>query len=148
MSTPGTTGNLVQYTTQYIDNMGFDDLLKVPVVEIVGYDSVNQVARRLLVNAQGALSVEVGTTVLNGQVKVAVTNTAVQLSGTQTVKNGVIIQALAANAGNVVIGSSSVTTSNGFQLQAGQATSIAVNDLSTLYVNGTANDGVCYIAST
>lgn len=99
----------------------------------------------------GAVIMEAGTvalpsTPLYGQATVSVTNTAVQLSN-QALTVGVIVQALAGNVNNVVIGDSSVTTSNGFQLQPGQATSVAVSNVNKLYVNGTAADGVCWIGS-
>lgn len=105
---------------------------------------------RLLVNATltGTSVVDnLGSTVYTGQKTVAVTNTAIAISTAQTIKNGVIVQALAANGANVVVGGSSVTTGTGFQLQAGQATSLAINDLSSVYVNGTAGDGVCFIST-
>lgn len=85
------------------------------------------------------------TTVRYGQVTVAVTNTAVVLT-TQACA-GVVVQALAANAGNVVIGDSSVTTANGFQLQPGQSTGVSIDNVNKLYVNGTSGDGVCWIGS-
>ena len=90
-------------------------------------------------------SVATPSTIRNGQVTVAVTNTAVQLSAGVCV--GVVVQALAGNAGNVVIGDSSVTTANGMQLQPGQATGVAIDNINKIYVNGTAGDGVCWIGS-
>ncbi len=97
----------------------------------------------------GILTVDnLGTTVITGQKTVAVTNTAVALVTSSTpVKNGVIIQALTANSTTVVVGPSTVTTANGFQLQAGQATSLAIDDLATVYINGVAGVGVCFITS-
>lgn len=81
----------------------------------------------------------------NGQATVSVTGTAVQLSN-QAV-SGVIVQALAGNVNNVVIGDSAVTTANGFQLQPGQAAGVAIDNVSRLYINGAAGDGVCWIGS-
>jgi len=76
------------------------------------------------------------------------TGTAVALSTSQAISNGVIVQALSTNAGLVYIGPSGVTTSTGFQLQPGQATSVAVNNLSTVFViAATSGDGVCYVGS-
>lgn len=92
--------------------------------------------------------ISTGRSVLSGQASVVVTNTAVAISSDdEEIKNGVIVQALSDNSGSVYVGNSSVTTSSGFELQAGQATSIGVYKLSEVYVNGTAGDGVCYIAS-
>lgn len=111
---------------------------------------VDPTTGRLKVNTTvtGSLIADnLGTTVLAGQKTVAVTNTAVALATSTTVKNGIIVQALAANSTTVVVGPFTVTTANGFQLQPGQATSIAIDNLATVYVNGTAGDGVCYITS-
>jgi len=81
-----------------------------------------------------------------GQKVVAVTNTAIAISTSQAV-SGVIIQALAANTNNIYVGPSTVTTANGFELQPGQATSVAIDNLSKIYINGTATDGICFIGS-
>lgn len=96
----------------------------------------------LLTKSSGAST---PTIVQYGQATVSVTNTAVQL--TNQAVSGVVVQALAGNSANVVIGDSSVTTSNGFQLQPGQATGVAIDNVDKLYVNGTAGDGVCWIGS-
>ena len=81
-----------------------------------------------------------------GQKTVSVTNTAVAIATSQAV-SGVIVQALAANTDNIFVGPSTVTTANGFELQPGQATSVAIDNLSKVYINGTAADGVCFIGS-
>lgn len=77
------------------------------------------------------------------------TGTAVAISTSSLpLLNGVIVQALAGNSGNVYVGATGVTTSNGFQLQPGQATSLAVNNLNVVYViAATSGDGVCYLGS-
>lgn len=85
------------------------------------------------------------TSVKYARATISVTNTAVQL-GSNAV-SGVIIQALSGNAASIYVGDSSVTTSNGFELQAGQATSVAIDNTNRLYINGTASDGVCFIGS-
>lgn len=122
--------------------------IKAKRVGLYGYDLAAGEWRRLSVNSRGQFTAEVGTTPVNGHKTIAVTNTAVAIVTSSTpVKNGVIIQALSGNGASVWVGSSSVTSSNGFELQAGQATSMAVSDLQTVYVNGTSGDGICYIAS-
>lgn len=77
------------------------------------------------------------------------TGTAVAISATsQPLTNGVIVQALSTNAGLVYIGGSGVLTTTGFQLQPGQATSTAVNNLNEVYViSVSSGDGVCFIGS-
>jgi len=113
--------------------------------------SVDPVTGRLRINGTvtGTVIVDnLGTTVIAGQKTVAVTDTAVKLTTSSTpIKNGVIIQALVNNSTTVVVGPSTVTTANGFQLQAGQSTSLAIDDLASVYINGTAGDGVCFISS-
>lgn len=75
-----------------------------------------------------------------------VNTTAVQLSASSTVPtNGIIVQALSTNAASIFVGGSSVTTSTGFELVAGQAMSFTCN-LNTLYIISAASttDKVCY----
>jgi hypothetical protein len=70
---------------------------------------------------------------------------AAQLTATSIpITNGLLVQALAANTAKVYVGPSGVTSSTGFELQAGQATSFTCNpDL--LYVIGShSGDGVCW----
>lgn len=70
---------------------------------------------------------------------------AVQLSAASTVPtNGIIVQAISTNTASIFIGGSGVTTSTGFELQAGQAAPFTAN-LNTLYVIGSNNtDKVCW----
>ena len=70
---------------------------------------------------------------------------AVQLSASSTVPtNGIVIEALIANAAVVYIGGSGVTTSTGFQLSPGQSLTLTCN-LNTIYVIGSnATDKVCW----
>ncbi len=89
------------------------------------------------------------TVVRNGQVAIAVTGTAVAIAATTAVKY-VVVQALSGNSGSIWVGSSAVTngpTGNGCELQPGQPTSLAIADLASVYINGTAGDRACYIGS-
>lgn len=97
----------------------------------------------------GALSVT-GSTVGTSSAVVNVgqqtsNTTAVQLSASSTIPtNGIIVQAISTNTASVFIGGSGVTTSNGFELQAGQSAPFTSN-LNTLYVIGSnASDKVCW----
>lgn len=88
----------------------------------------------------------VGTTSAAVSVGQQTSNTsAVQLSaGSNVPTNGIIVEALKANAAPVYIGGSGVLTTTGFELQAGQAVSFTCN-LNTLYVIGANNtDKVCW----
>jgi len=88
----------------------------------------------------------VGTTSAVINVGQTTSNTsAVQLSASSTVPtNGIVIEALIANAAVVYIGGSGVTTSTGFQLSPGQSLTLTCN-LNTIYVIGSnATDKVCW----
>lgn len=66
----------------------------------------------------------------------------------QVLTNGLIIQALSTNTASIYIGDKSVTTGTGFELQAGQATSIAINNVNKMYVIGSNNsDKCCWIGN-
>lgn len=85
------------------------------------------------------------TTVVSGQVVIAVTGTAVPLPFNNLV-NGVIIKAKGTNnAACGTVGPSTVTntydgTGNGYGLCAGEASSFAVPNTNRVWVNGTAGD--------
>lgn len=106
--------------------------------------------------ATGALLTEGGGSALsatpkNGQAKIAVTATAVQL-GSNTLLNGVIISAKSTNTASITIGGSGVTntvdgTGNGLILAAGASMSWAVSNTNALWINGTAGDIVSYAGS-
>jgi hypothetical protein len=73
-------------------------------------------------------------------------STAVQFqAGSIASTNGILVQALSANTASVFIGNSGVTTSNGFELQAGQAVPFTASNVNLLYVIGSNNtDKVCW----
>lgn len=90
------------------------------------------------------------STVVSGQVKVAVTGTAVQFPS-NTILNGIIISANATNTAVVTLGPSAVTNTvngsgNGLVLLQGASTSAAISNTNALYLNGTAGDWVSFIA--
>jgi hypothetical protein len=72
--------------------------------------------------------------------------TAVRLTTTSTVpKNGIIIKAVSTNSAPIFVGGSGVTTSNGYELVAGESISFTCN-LNTLYIISAASttDKVCW----
>ena len=88
-----------------------------------------------------------GTTsaVINVGQKVVAT-TATQISATSTIPtNGIVIQALSTNTASLFIGGSTVTTTTGFELTAGQSMSFTAN-LNTLYIISVASttDKICW----
>lgn len=84
-----------------------------------------------------------------GQIKIAVTNTAVALPSNVLV-NGIVIKAKSTNnAAGAFIGGAGVTTTddgtgNGYKIVPGEAMSFAVPNSNAIYVNGTANDVFYY----
>jgi hypothetical protein len=106
-------------------------------------NTINSTSNALNVFTSGT----VGTTAASintGQKTVG--TSATQLSSTSTTPtNGIFVQALSTNnSGGVFIGGSGVTTSTGYQLLPGQATSLTCN-LNTIYAIGSASgDAVCW----
>jgi hypothetical protein len=84
-------------------------------------------------------------TLYNGQVTTNA-GTAVALTTSTAIKS-VSVKALAANTGIVYVGTSSVSSSNGYELNAGEAIDIDHNDLSEVYIDVSVDgEGACYIA--
>lgn len=59
--------------------------------------------------------------------------TAVQITEHEKAYRSILIKALEANTGVVYVGTSKVTTSNGFPLEAGASIELEVSDPSTIY---------------
>lgn len=87
-------------------------------------------------------------TVYNGQTTVTTSGTAVILMSGSTVTKTITIKAHATNTGYIYVGTSSVTSSNGFILSKGDTLSLDVNHNATnIYVNSSVSlDGVSYLA--
>jgi hypothetical protein len=87
-------------------------------------------------------------TIFSGQVKIAVTGTAVQF-GSNAVSNGVAITANSGNAASIYIGPTGVAntgggTGNGYTLVPGQSTAYACSNTNDIYINGTAGDWISF----
>lgn len=85
-----------------------------------------------------------------GRKTVPTAGTRVQLSATPVSCQGVIVQALRSNAGNVAVGGPDVSSSsggeNGVEIVAGQTITLFVKDLSLVYIDADNNgDGVQYL---
>lgn len=79
------------------------------------------------------------TTVCNGKVTVATAGTPEPLAGSTTSVQGVVVQASSDNNGVIYVGDSSVDSTNGFELVAGQSIGLAIDDLDKVYVDASAN---------
>lgn len=83
----------------------------------------------------------------NGSAKILIITTGVpvQLSASQ-LANRVDIQALKGNAGDIIIGDNQIAQDNskgGIEMPAGSVYNIElIRDLTSIYVNGTAGDGI------
>lgn len=85
--------------------------------------------------------------IVTGQYKL--TASAVAISGSTPLKNGIVVKAKLTNAGNVWIGSSGVTitddgTGNGYRLAPGEACSFACSNVNLIFAIGTANDVIYF----
>jgi hypothetical protein len=89
------------------------------------------------------------TTVIQVNQILATSSTVTTVLSTGALTVGVIVQALAANTAIVVIGTTTTTfnAANGFELQAGQATSVATSNLNNIGLSGSSANGVCWIGS-
>jgi hypothetical protein len=131
--------------------MSFDTGFNINTFELIGYDSTNNVLRRISVDPNGNIAVSLSSGPLNGQAKIAVTGTAVRL-GASTLLNGVVVTAKSTNVAPIVVGTSSVTnvtdgTGPGYILEAGSSASWAITNSNELYINGTAGDIISWAGS-
>ncbi len=86
------------------------------------------------------------TTVYEGRVTVTTAGTRVQLSSSSIPVRSVCVKALTANTGNMLVGDSTVSVSNGYELPKDLSVCLDVNNLNLVYVDATVNgEKVCYI---
>jgi hypothetical protein len=77
--------------------------------------------------------------------QLALTGVAQQLSAMGGSKSGVVIKALAANAGKVYIGhDNTVSATTGYELSAGQDVPLEALNPNRMWVIGTAADRICW----
>lgn len=96
----------------------------------------------------GINAIAVPTAIYNGKKTVTTAATRVALATTQTIQSGVWIKALAANTGVIYVGNSSVASTNGLALAAGDLIFLRVDNLATVYLDSSVNgEGVTYVAS-
>jgi hypothetical protein len=119
-------------------------------VLVAGSDGTN--VRTLKTDANGELVVsQTGTpaaTIYNGKTTVTSAGSRVTLASSQAILNSVAIRALSTNTGIIYVGNSTVASTNGLQLQAGDAVTIAVANLNTVNLDCSVNgEGVTYLAT-
>jgi len=85
------------------------------------------------------------TTIYNGINTVATAGTQEALASSQAVKS-VTIKALSTNTGLIYVGDSSVSSTTGLQLSAGDSVSLDIANLATVYIDSAVNgEGVSYL---
>lgn len=106
---------------------------------------IDSVTGRLLTSTVSVVAVP--SSVLNGSVVVTTGGTAVALAVSTTITS-VVVKAKYGNTGTIYIGNATVDSSNGVELQAGDAISIDIDDLAKVYVDASVNgEGVDYLAT-
>lgn len=95
---------------------------------------------------EGSFSSSAPTTVYNGSKNVTTAGTRVALAASQAISS-VTVKAKAANTGSIYVGDSTVSSSNGFVLAAGEAISMDIDNLADIYLDSSVNgEGVTYVA--
>lgn len=115
--------------------------------EMILYDSDgNEIALDL--SDVTITGIDLPSTVYNGQETVDAAGTAQAIGSSQALVSGIRIKALAGNSGIVYVGNSSVDSTNGLELSAGEETFIEIDNIAKVYVDAAENDdGVSWIAS-
>lgn len=81
----------------------------------------------------------------NGKTTVTTAGTRVQL-GSSTSTGSITVKALAANTGTIYVGNTTVSSSNGFQLSAGDTVSMDLDNLSKVWIDSSVNgEGVSFV---
>ena len=144
------TKSKTKFTEQHIQNVSFDETFEMASRLIWAYDSTSGTLRRVEINASGELIIAplpAGTEIINGQKTVTAAGTAEVLATTTTIRS-VTIKALPGNTNNVYVGDSSVSSSNGFVLDAGESIDLDLDNLATIYLDVDTNgEGVSYVAT-
>ena len=145
----------------YVVACGFNDgtNMKIPRTNASGHV---QVVLQTSSNAVGKLaansgvdigdvdvtSMPIATAIQNGQKTVTTAGTRVALASSTAITHSVTIKALHGNSGWIYVGNSSVASSNGLVLDAGESCEIEVANLSTVYIDSSVNgEGVSYVAT-
>ena len=118
---------------------------------VLPFKDSNGKASQVTLDGSGNLPVaglSVPTTIRNGKKTVTTAGTRVALVGSSTSCAAVIIRALSANTGTIYVGDSSVSSSNGHTLSAGESVGLAINDLASVYIDSSVNgEGVTFLGS-
>jgi len=117
--------------------------IEIGAVEIKDHDGED----RAEVNSDNALKTieQIPTSLSHAQKVVTTAGSRVQLT-TATIVS-ITIKALSTNTGLIYVGGSSVTSSNGFELSAGDSISLAIDDADVIWLDSSVSgEGVSVIA--
>lgn len=85
------------------------------------------------------------TSIVNGKTTVSTAGTRVQLSSNTCLS--ITLKALSANTGTIYVGNSSVASTNGFELLAGDTVSLDISNTNVVYIDSSVNgEGVTWLA--
>jgi hypothetical protein len=111
---------------------------------------LQRIAQRLTTLVTGIVvsSIAIPTSVFDGQTNVTTAGTRVVLAASQAILSGVTIKAKIGNTGSIFVGNSSVSSSNGYILAAGDTVFLEIANLNTVNLDATVSgEGVSYVAS-
>lgn len=152
------TGNRFIFDDNYYNNGGggaavqesliSNDRVKVDVGTNINVGEVevkNDAGNPVPISGTVTTTETVPTTIYNGKKTVTTAGTRVTLASSQAVKS-VTIKALSTNTGLIYVGDTSVASTNGFQLSAGETISMDIANLNTVNLDSAVNgEGVTYI---
>lgn len=88
------------------------------------------------------------TVIYNGNTNVTTAGTRVVLAASQAILSGVTIKAKSANTGTIYVGSSTVSSSNGYALSPGDSVFLEIANLNTVNIDSSVNgEGVTFAAT-
>lgn len=88
------------------------------------------------------------TTIRHGRTTVTTAGTRVALGSSAALLTGITIKALNTNTGNIFVGSSTVSSSNGALLRAGESLFLEIADVATVNIDASVSgEGVTYLGS-
>ena len=131
--------------SQTIGKLGSNSGVTIGAVEIAAAQTLSTVTTVGTIT-NNVNTVEVApTTIFNGKTTVTTAGTRVTLAASQAVKS-VTIKALSTNTGLIYVGNSSVASTNGYQLAAGDTISLDISNLNTVNIDSAVNgEGVSYL---
>ena len=107
-----------------------------------GINPATEETALLILDALGGITP--AKTISNAQATVATAGTQIRLSAQSA--QSITIKAKIANTGIIYVGNAGVSSSNGFELSAGDTVSLDINDASDVWINSTVNgEGISYI---